>query len=110
MCKNTEFAKYDKLYIFEKPLPRRNQTYKKLCKNLFAKIVRSASFLFKAFQRAIKSQNPMTESRSKYRFSRVKVKIRHLGGVLSNPAQLFIKFGLEKIYFTCIIFPVPFSC
>ncbi len=72
--------------------------------NFFAKV------LFKAFQRAIKSQNPMTESRSKYRFSRVKVKIRHLGGVLSNPAQLFIKFGLEKIYFTCIIFPVPFSC
>ena len=51
----------------------------------------------------------MTESRSKYRFSRVKVKIRHLGGVLSNPAQLFIKFGLEKNifylhYFPCTIF------
>ena len=39
--------------------------HKKLC-NLLP--------LFKAFQRAIKSQNTMTGCRSKYRFCRVKVK------------------------------------
>ena len=42
---------------------------------IFAKVSKTICFLlFKAFQRAIKSRNPMTGSRSKYRFSRVKVK------------------------------------
>ena len=51
--------------------------------NFFAKV------LFKAFQRAIKSQNPMTESRSKYRFSLEKVKISHSGGVLEDSGSRF---------------------
>ena len=90
MCKNVQkcakmFAKYDKLYIFEKPLPRRIHTCKTYAKFL-PKNCAICFFLFKAFQRAIKIQNPMTESRSKYRFSREKVKIRHLGGVLETQA------------------------
>ena len=43
----------------------------KLCKISSPKL---CFLLFKVFQRAVKSQNSMTESRSKYRFSQVKVK------------------------------------
>ena len=46
----------------------------KAMQNFFANIVQSAFLLFKAFQRDIKSRNPMIGSRSNYRFSRVKVK------------------------------------
>ena len=46
---------------------------KKLCKISSQKLCNLLP-LFKAFQRAIKSLNPMTGCRSKYRFSRVKVK------------------------------------
>ena len=47
---------------------------KKLCKMFFGKNCPKGFFLFKAFQRAVESQNPMNGSRSKFRFSRVKVK------------------------------------
>ena len=75
MCKNKKCAKYDKLYLFENPLPRQIQICKNICKvikktkfysrktenvpisilfkksmpNFFAKIVQSVSF--KAFQK-----------------------------------------------------------
>ncbi len=42
--------------------------------NLIAKIMRSASFMFKAFQRAVIDRNPMADNRSKYRLSPTKVK------------------------------------
>ena len=41
---------------------------------IFQKNCAACFLLIKAFQRAIKSQNPMIGSKSKYRFSRVKVK------------------------------------
>ena len=61
---------------------RRTANVQHLFKGIFAKICRKilrnncaiCFLLFKAFHWAIKSRNPMTESRSKYRFSRVKVK------------------------------------
>ena len=99
MCKNKKCAKYDKLYIFEKPFSLRIQTcknicivyknyiciqgklkilFKSICAKIYAKLFRTnyaiCLLLFKAFQRAIKSGNPMTGSRSKCRFSRVQVK------------------------------------
>ena len=98
-AKTKKCAKHDKLYIFKKPLPWRTQ----ICENIFEKqnfysrktenlqilfkwicAKNNVKFLrkncaiyfllFKAFQRAIKSQNLMTGRKSKYRFSRVKVK------------------------------------
>ena len=51
-----------------------NAFMQKSIQNFFSKICAICFLLFKAFQRAIKSQNPMTRSRSKYRFSRVTVK------------------------------------
>ena len=55
------------------------------CAKIYAKFLRencAIGFpLFKAFQRAIKSRNPMTESRDKHRLSRVKVKLRHSGSM-----------------------------
>ena len=43
--------------------------FKGICAKLYANFL-----LFMAFQITIRSKNPMTGSRSKYRFSRVKVK------------------------------------
>ena len=54
---------------------------KKSMRNFLAKIVQSSSFCsFKAFQKAIKSLNPITGSRSIYRVSG-KGKIRHSGSM-----------------------------
>ena len=94
MGKNKKCANYHKLYIFEKPLPRINQICKNICKmciqgklkickfSLKASVKNYAKFLlkncaisfllFKAFQRAIKSQKLINRSRSQYRFSQVK--------------------------------------
>ena len=59
--------------------------FKGLYANIYAKFLCKncaiCFLLFKAFQKAIKSKNPMTGSGSKYRFSRENVKIRHSGSV-----------------------------
>ena len=39
MCKNKKCAKYDKLYIFEKPLPRQIEICKNIAKFLKTKFV-----------------------------------------------------------------------
>ena len=52
-----------------------NTSVQKSMQNLIAKIMRSASFMFKAFQRAVIDRNPiMADNRSKYRLSPMKVK------------------------------------
>ena len=50
MCKNKKCAKYDKLYIFEKPLPLQIQICKKFYKFSKTKVERHLSkYLFKIF-------------------------------------------------------------
>ena len=51
-----------------------NVSCAKICAKYIRKNCAICILLFKTFNRALKCRNPMTESRSKYRFSLVKVK------------------------------------
>ena len=72
------FIKFSKKNINLRKTENVQILYKGICAKNYAKFLRKKLCnllpLFKAFQRAIKSQNTMTGCRSKYRFSRVKVK------------------------------------
>ena len=81
MCKNRKWAKYNKLYIFEKPLNSNMQKYLQYFQKL--KFIQGKLKMCKFSSKAsvqllckflIKCRNPMTGSRSKDRFSRVTVK------------------------------------
>jgi len=67
---------FQKLNVYSRKLKMCKSSLQAAVQKNYGKfaIVQSSFFLFKAFQRAIQSINPMTGSRSKYRFSRVKVK------------------------------------
>ena len=118
-------AKYDELYIFKKPLPRHVEIkHTKIFANIFlnkflfkengkcakfflkesaqknyAKFLRKNRairfLLFKAFLRAIKSQNPMTGSRSKYKL-KVKKTFRQYLQKRRNRFEVFESQDVSK--------------
>ena len=83
-CSSNDSMDDMKFYMFPKDPNQREvwknvqNLFKGICAKDYAKFLRKSCaigfLLFKGFQRAVKSQNPMTGSRCKYRFSLVKVK------------------------------------
>ena len=69
---------FRKLNLYSRTTEKVQIHFKGLCANIYAKLICKncaiCFLLFKAFQKAIKSKNPMTGSGSKYRFSRENVK------------------------------------
>jgi len=63
------------LQIYSRKTDNLQILFKIICVKIYAEFLRKNCviffFLFKTFQRAVKSQNPMTGSRFKYRFTQV---------------------------------------
>ena len=69
---------FRKLNLYSRKTEKVQIHFKGLSANIYTKLLCKncaiCFLLFKAFQKAIKSKNPMTGSGSKYRFSRENVK------------------------------------
>ena len=102
-----------KLNLYSRKTENVQILFKGICEKIYSKFLCKnctiCFFLFKAFQRAIKNRNPMTESGSKYRFSRVCCPTQFIlictTDFYSSPVHFSEPFSeLFAIYFNSIVF------